>query len=445
MGNCARKKLKMSVPPIPQLDLKYPQRANLKLRNRNSIRRHSFIELEFKLPKPIKVLIEDNFPTFPNSKVSLCVVPGINPKQRTQKVCQDNCFCIKNSETVLLALFDGHGVNGEKVVELLFNTSIKFFQNFSIKFQDFEEFLRQLVQNCAFELEKADFDCSLSGRYFLFSTQIMVLLTPTSIFTCNIGDSRAVLGTGTSPGACSISRSHLLSNSEFSKAKFLRSQSYFRYLIPYQLSKDHKPNDPEESRRVCEFGGRVDRVYNSSGIAVGPYRISDPTGSLPGISVSRIQGDYKLRSLGVTSESSIKKYPIKRDDFFLVLASDGIWDVMENEEVVAYIETYRSLCHNHFDDTDSISLHNSCIAQLLCEEARWRWLQLMDHEDVNMDDISCIVFEIKETPDYIKSILSQSIDLEQRLSTSSGFMTLKDSQRNSWVLPSTESFVGNNI
>lgn len=449
MGTCARKKLKMSAPPFSQLDLKYPQRTNLKVRTRNSIRRQSFIEVEFKLPRPIKVLIEDSFPCFPNSKVSLCVIPGINPKQRAQKVCQDNCFFIKNSDSVLLALFDGHGVNGEKVVEFLSNTTIESFQKFSNKVkiihEDFESFLKQLSLKCALGLEKVDFDCSLSGRYFLFSTQIMVLLTPTSIFSCNIGDSRAVLGTGTSPGVNSITRSHLLSNQEFSKAKFVRSQNYSRYLMPHQLSKDHKPNDPEESRRVCEMGGKVDRNYNSSGIAVGPFRISDPSGLLPGISVSRIQGDYKLRSLGVISESSIKKYPIKRDDFFVVLASDGVWDVMENEEVVAFIETYRSSCQNHFDNTDTIDIKNSCIAQLLCEEARLRWLHLMNYEDVNMDDISCIIFEIKDTPEYMKSSQNQSNDFEQRLSTSSGFMTLKDSQRNSWVLPSTESFVVNNI
>ena len=449
MGTCARKKLKMSVPPFSQLDLKYPQKANLKVRTRNSKRRQSFIEVELKLPRPLKVLIEGSFPCFPNSKVSLCVIPGINPKQRTKKVCQDNCFFIKNSEIVLLALFDGHGLNGEKVVEFLYNTTIEYFQKFSNKVknvqQDYESFLRQLTINCAIGLEKVEFDCSLSGRYFLFSTQIMVLLTPSSIFSCNIGDSRAVLGTGTSPGANSISRSHLLSNQEFSKAKFARIQNYSRYLLPHQLSKDHKPNDPEESRRVCEMGGKVDRNYNSSGMAVGPFRISDPSCLLPGISVSRIQGDYKLRSLGVISESSIKKYPLKRDDFFVVLASDGVWDVMENEEVVAFIETYRYFCKSHFDNTDTIDINNSCIAQLLCEEARFRWLNLMNHEDVNMDDVSCIIFEIKDTPEYIKSNQNQSNDLEQRLSTSSGFITLKDSQRNSWVLPSTESFVGNNI
>jgi serine/threonine protein phosphatase PrpC len=60
---------------------------------------------------------------------------------------------------------------------------------------------------------------------------------------------------------------------------------------------------------------------------------------------------------------------------FVIAASDGLWEVMENEEVVNYVEKYRHLCIRETDeaDVDSITPTNVCIAHLLSEEARYRW------------------------------------------------------------------------
>jgi hypothetical protein len=167
MGTCARKKQKISSPEQPVV-LSYPQSARLKLRTRTSFRRNSFIELDLKLPKPLKVLIEDSFPLFPSKKLSLCVLPGLNPHKKSRKLCQDNCFFIQNSEFVLLGLFDGHGKNGDKVVELLLNISIKHFQQFSseVSLRQVipEFFLADLAEKSTEELKFASFDCSQSGR-----------------------------------------------------------------------------------------------------------------------------------------------------------------------------------------------------------------------------------------------------------------------------------------
>jgi serine/threonine protein phosphatase PrpC len=189
--------------------------------------------------------------------------------------------------------------------------------------------------------------------------------------------------------------------------------------VPCQLTKDHKPSDSEENLRILNAGGKIERFPHSENLSMSPFRIFDPSKQLPSVSVSRAQGDFSLRRLGVSSEASIKIFPIKQDDFFIVLASDGVWDVMENEEVVAFVETFRSLCKDQLNNDLNVGLSNSCIAQLLCEEARVRWLSLMTSSDVNMDDISCVVFELRDTPEHVKT--SQSCDLEGRLSTSSGF------------------------
>ena len=41
-----------------------------------------------------------------------------------------------------------------------------------------------------------------------------------------------------------------------------------------------------------------------------------------------------------------------------------------------------------------VRLSNSTIARLLCEEARYRWMGILEKEDVCVDDISCVVLEL---------------------------------------------------
>ena len=47
--------------------------------------------------------------------VSSCVLPGIDPRGQSIKVCQDNCLVLSNATSILLGLFDGHGSEGDKV------------------------------------------------------------------------------------------------------------------------------------------------------------------------------------------------------------------------------------------------------------------------------------------------------------------------------------------
>jgi len=78
----------------------------------------------------------------------------------------------------------------------------------------------------------------------------------------------------------------------------------------WRVSKDHRPNDPSEVRRVESEGGFVARG-----------RVAGQLG------VSRALGDHSLKGLGV----SCRPHVLARDassDVALVLASDGLWDAM---------------------------------------------------------------------------------------------------------------------
>mmetsp|Transcript_22126 Transcript_22126/g.74702 ORF Transcript_22126/g.74702 Transcript_22126/m.74702 type:complete len:148 (-) Transcript_22126:284-727(-) len=84
------------------------------------------------------------------------------------------------------------------------------------------------------------------------------------------------------------------------------------------LSSDHKPNRPDEKARVEAAGGHV--------IFAGCWRVQGD------LAVSRAFGDCHLKRYGVTAEPEIKTYELGPSDAFLVLASDGLWDVVDEQQ-----------------------------------------------------------------------------------------------------------------
>lgn len=117
------------------------------------------------------------------------------------------------------------------------------------------------------------------------STALVAILCPTHIIVSNCGDSRAVL--------C-------------------------RSKLPMPLSVDHKPNREDEYSRIEALGGKV--------ITWDGHRVSGV------LAVSRSIGDRYLKPY-VIPDPEITFVPRAKEDDCLILASDGLWDVMTNEEV----------------------------------------------------------------------------------------------------------------
>jgi len=87
------------------------------------------------------------------------------------------------------------------------------------------------------------------------------------------------------------------------------------------LSKDHKPNSKEERSRLA-----------LAGIEVG-----DTQTRVGGLAVSRALGDHFLKQekLGVISDPHVSEpIQLENTDSILVLASDGLWDVMTGERAM---------------------------------------------------------------------------------------------------------------
>ncbi|KAI3470898.1 hypothetical protein Pfo_027561 [Paulownia fortunei] len=93
------------------------------------------------------------------------------------------------------------------------------------------------------------------------------------------------------------------------------------------LTVDHKPSLDDERERIESLGGYVDCCH-------GVWRVH---GSL---AVSRAIGDRHLKKW-VTAEPATRVFKIRPECEFLILASDGLWDKVSNQEAV---DVVRSLC-----------------------------------------------------------------------------------------------------
>lgn len=90
----------------------------------------------------------------------------------------------------------------------------------------------------------------------------------------------------------------------------------------YPLTKDHKPGWPEERHRIEQMGGKI--------YLDGPdYRIGD-------LSVSRAFGDVDAEPY-VTHVPEISKYKLDKSDKFIIIACDGLWDKVANQDAVNFV------------------------------------------------------------------------------------------------------------
>lgn len=125
------------------------------------------------------------------------------------------------------------------------------------------------------------------------------------------------------------------------------------------LTRDHKPNDEREKARIRAQGEEVQ--WDPYGQV---YRVRD-------LSLSRAIGD-KFAKPAVSSEAEIMHFPVvEEDDEFILLASDGLWDVMTSQEAVDFVqETLANSSGEHLTVEDSeLTVDREQIAKIVANEA----------------------------------------------------------------------------
>lgn len=58
----------------------------------------------------------------------------------------------------------------------------------------------------------------------------------------------------------------------------------------------------------------------------------------PGIAMTRSFGDKAGRQAGLIGEPEVTQHEICEEDKLLIIASDGIWEILNNEEVIQLVK-----------------------------------------------------------------------------------------------------------
>jgi serine/threonine protein phosphatase PrpC len=217
-------------------------------------------------------------------------------------------------DKALFCLFDGHG--GDQVSKYLQNNFIKYFKEM-LPFNNVNESLIKLFKNLDEKLKELNY-------YQVGATACIIYITKEKgqrvLYSANVGDTRSVL----------ISKNDVK-----------------------RLSYDHRADDKNEYKRIVNDGGIVfgGRVYGS-------------------LMLARSFGDWQLKSYGVSCEPHITRINITDKDKYVIVATDGIWDIFKDEDVFDISKKF----------DNSKELCNKLVYQSI--------------EKGSMDNISCFVISL---------------------------------------------------
>ena len=271
------------------------------------------------------------------------------------KVNQDSFLVLQNEYNLkdfnVFCVMDGHGVNGHLVSRFVTKYFTTFFKKnkkmnssnsnedqifYRLKKNDFD-ILKRAYRHAERDIEKnSDIDANFSG-----TTCVMVFQVGNRLLCGNVGDSRAILVKGDK-------------------------------VIP--LSIDQKPDDPEESKRIKENGGEISQ-YEEDGEKSGPFRVWQKGEVYPGIAMSRSIGDFIATKLGVIPEPKFIEEKIDKDCKFIVVASDGIWEFLDNE-------TVKNMVMPFYEKNDPAGA---------CKELIKKSTEFWNQEDIVVDDITVVI------------------------------------------------------
>jgi len=169
------------------------------------------------------------------------------------------------------------------------------------------------------------------------SCAIACLTIDKNLYVINLGDSRCVLG-----------------------------YRIGEVIFAIQMSADHKPNDPDEEERIKKSKGEVTNHRDNN---FGPYRVYKEGEPGPGLAVSRSLGDLAGHEVGCSEIPEISMKILENHDDFVVIGSDGVWDMMGSAEIAAFI-------YEKLDEVD-----RSKICDNVVDECRKRWGVINKYKD----------------------------------------------------------------
>ncbi|KAG0453611.1 hypothetical protein HPP92_024915 [Vanilla planifolia] len=244
-----------------------------------------------------------------------------NSPQHRHQLLYSEFGCEK--DLIFCGVFDGHGSWGHHVAKqvrkaLPSSLLCKWQETLASASTDtcktighFEIWKESYLRACA----AVDGELRLSRGLDSFNsgtTALTIIKQGELMVIANVGDSRAILATKADDG----------------------------HLVPIQLTVDLKPNLQQEVERITRCNGLVFCLQDEPGV----HRVWLPDGETPGLAMSRAFGDYCLKGFGLISVPEVSQRRITCRDQFVVLATDGVWDVVSNQEAVEIVCSTKDRC-----------------------------------------------------------------------------------------------------
>ena len=174
----------------------------------------------------------------------------------------------------LFGIFDGHGgTDVVKFVKTRLPQLIKIYLN--------DLFPVEIAFKNAFK--KVDEELKFFDSEYIGTTATLILIKDNKIYCANVGDSKA----------------------------------YIIYDKTYkQISNDHKCTNEDERKRIAEIGGKIikNRVMGQ-------------------LILTRTLGDLYVKQFGVINTPDINVYDINETINYIIIASDGVWDVVDLDTI----------------------------------------------------------------------------------------------------------------
>ncbi|KAL1523559.1 hypothetical protein AB1Y20_018495 [Prymnesium parvum] len=304
---------------------------------------------------------EEAKPVLPDNVVGSFSCHGVD--RDLAKINQD-CACIafpleKDDKAALFIVLDGHGKQGHTVsaeaLSILHSSLDEFNWADETKneaqlisaFEGTEEKLK------TFALDRRGFPAAHSSG----AVGVALLLRQGVLWVAHVGDCRAVLGREDSEGA----------------------------VVAVALTEDHTPDKPKEGQRIEAAGAYIrPETYDPCYAPARIYHSEKEPWRGPGLAMSRCLGDLDAVPAGIVPTPEVTSRKLQPEDKFVVLASDGLWEFLPNDDVVE--------CVNGFMNRGESAIKAT---RFLIAKAALAWrLEEGDYRD----DITVIVIYLKGLP-----------------------------------------------
>eukprot|EP01026_Neomeris_dumetosa_P047277 TRINITY_DN4055_c0_g1_i2.p1 TRINITY_DN4055_c0_g1~~TRINITY_DN4055_c0_g1_i2.p1 ORF type:complete len:397 (-),score=48.23 TRINITY_DN4055_c0_g1_i2:820-2010(-) len=245
---------------------------------------------------------------------------GSSQTQNVRKSMEDRYICVRNVQrgqddkdrcvVAYAGVFDGHnGAHAADIcVQAIFEVLVShpFFRTYDGCGEFISrcqvEYISCILKEAFSCVDEKVLDLSVKNEWQSGSTGLVAFFLGKQMFIASCGDSRAVLSN------CGTA---------------------------VRLSVDHKPSLQHERERILRNGGKI-----ISGKRQHRVVVKTQSGFPCGLAISRALGDldFKEPQRVVECEPDVHHRSIQDEDNFVIMASDGLWDVVSDQQAVDIVK-----------------------------------------------------------------------------------------------------------